>query len=193
MIEGPDTAAAALPPTTRSGGAHSPLWYVFGVLVAIAGGMLGIPGAIVQELRAGGFLLLPIVGAPVIEEALKPTGVYILLARWPFVVRNQLYTAAIAGLAGLTFGLVEAFVYVNVYADNPPDWFVTYRFTLPLVLHTTASFVAGLAINQRLMAWVQGQGPLPKANRNLYFTAMAMHGIFNTVALALYFAGVLDD
>lgn len=177
-------------PTPR---AHSPLWYVFAVIVAIAGGALGIPGAVIQEIRAGGFLLLPIVGAPVIEEALKPTGVYILLVRWPFVLRGRLFTAFLSALGGLTFGVVEAFVYVTVYVDNPPDWFVTYRFTLPLVVHTTGSFIVGLAINRSLVDWAQGRAPLPKRSRNLYFTAMALHGIFNTVAIVLSFAGVFGD
>jgi hypothetical protein len=171
----------------------SPLWYVFAILVAIAGGALGIPGAIVQEVRAGGFILLPIVGAPVIEEALKPTGVYILLARWPFVLRSQLFTAVLSALAGLTFGVIEAIVYVTLYTDNPPDWFVTYRFTLPLVIHTTGSFIVGLAINPSLFDWAQGRAPLSKRTRNLYFTAMGLHGIFNTVALALSLAGVFSD
>jgi len=181
--------------TTPTSGTHpiSPLWYIFAALVAIAGGVLGIFGAIVQELRAGGWLLLPILGAPVIEEALKPAGVYILLARWPFVLRDRLFTAFLSALGGLTFGIVEAVVYVTIYVDNPPDWFVTYRFTLPLIIHTTGSFIVGLAINRSLVDWAQGRAPLPKRSRNLYFTAMALHGIFNTVAMALSFAGVFDD
>ena len=193
MLEDSDEAAAALPTTAPVASTHSPLWYVFGGFVAIVGGVLGIPGAIVQELRAGGFLLLPIVGAPVIEEALKPTGVYILLARWPFVVRNQLYTAAIAGLAGLAFGLLESTAYVLAFADDAPGWFPLYRFTIPVAMHTTASFIVGLGINQGLADWVGGRAPLPRRSRNLYLTAIALHGVFNTVALALSFAGVLDD
>ena len=185
---------AEIPPPAPTDPAHpvSPLWYVFAVLVAVAGGVLGIMGAVIQEVRAGGWLLLPILGAPVIEEALKPAGVYILLARWPFVLRSQWFTAFLSALGGLTFGVLEAFVYVSVYADNPPDWFVTYRFTLPLVLHTTGSFIVGLAINRSLVDWAQGRAPLPKRSRNLYFTAMAIHGIFNAIAVTLSISGVLD-
>ncbi len=186
------SSASLAAPATDVARAVSPLWYVFAILVAIAGGVLGILGAIIQEVRAGGFILLPIVGAPIIEEALKPAGVYILLARWRFVLRNQVFTAFLSALAGLTFGIIEAFVYVEVYADNPPDWFVTYRFTLPLVLHTTGSFIVGLAINRSLVDWAQGRAPLPKATRNLYLTAMALHGTYNTAAMALSLAGVFD-
>jgi RsiW-degrading membrane proteinase PrsW (M82 family) len=161
--------------------------------VAIAGGVLGIFGAFLGEVRAGGFLLLPIIGAPVIEEALKPSGVYILLVRWPFVVRNQLYTAFITALAGLTFGLIESLVYVTVYVEDPPGWYVTYRFTISVAAHAFMSFIAGLAINQGLVDWAQGRAPFPRRSRNLYFTAMGIHGIFNTVAVILALAGVFDD
>jgi hypothetical protein len=171
----------------------SPLWYAFAILVAVAGGALGILGAIIQELRAGGWLLLPIVGAPVIEEALKPSGVYLLLARWPFVLRRQVFTAFLSGLAGLTFGLIESAGYVIVFADDAPDWFATYRFTVPVAMHTVASTIVGMAISRPLIEWAQGRGPLPKRQRNLYFTAMALHGIFNTVAIILSYAGVFGD
>jgi RsiW-degrading membrane proteinase PrsW (M82 family) len=170
-----------------------PLWYVFAIMMAVAGGVLGIAGAIVQELRAGGFLLLPILGAPIIEEALKPTGVYILRVRWPPVLRSQLFTVFLSALAGLTFGLVESAAYVAAFAHDAPDWFPVYRFTIPIALHTTASTIVGLAINRSLLDWAQGRAPLPKPSRNLYFTAMALHSIFNTVALVLSFAGVFDD
>jgi RsiW-degrading membrane proteinase PrsW (M82 family) len=171
----------------------SPLWYVFAVFISLIGGFLGAFGAVVQELRAGGFILLPILGAPIIEEGLKPTGVYLLLIRWPDLIRSQLFTAVLSALAGLTFGLLEALVYVTLYVHNPPDWFVTYRFTLPLVLHTTGSFIVGLAINQGLLDWAQGRSALPKRNRDLYFTAIALHAIFNTTAVVLAFAGVFDS
>jgi hypothetical protein len=91
----------------------SPLWYVFAIFVAIAGGALGILSAIVQEVRAGGFILLPIVGAPVIE---RPEADRSLHPARPLavVLRSQLFTALLSALAGLTFGVIEAFVYVTL-------------------------------------------------------------------------------
>lgn len=162
------------------------------ISLAVVGGVLGILGAVVQEVSAGGFLLLPFLGAPIIEELLKPAGVYILLVRWPRLLRGKLHTAFLAALAGLSFGVIEALVYVNVYVSDPPDWFVTYRFTLPLLLHLTASFIAGLGINQGLLAWVRGGSSLPRATRNFYIAAIALHAAFNIVATALALSGVLD-
>ncbi len=160
--------------------------------LAMAGGVLGIIGAGVQEFRSGGFLLLPFVGGPIIEEVAKPIGVYALLARWPQAMRSQLYTAVLAAIGGLAFGLIEAVVYVTVYVSEPSDWFVVYRFTAPLALHVVASFIVGLGINQRLLDWALGRGPLPKASRNLYMAAITLHAAFNVTATALAIAGVLD-
>ena len=161
--------------------------------LALLGGILGILGAAIQEIRSGGLLLLPFIGAPIIEELLKPTGVYILLVRWPRLLRGQLYTALLAALSGLAFGVVEAVVYVNVYVSDPPDWFVTYRFTLPLLVHATASFIVGLGISQGLLSWARGGSPLPRATRNFYLAAIALHATFNIVATALVIASVFED
>jgi len=166
--------------------------FAFTILVALIGGLLGIIGAAIQEVRAGGFILLPILGAPIIEEGLKPVGVYLLKYRWPHLLLGRLHVALLAALAGLTFGVIEALVYVYVYVDDPPNWFVTYRFTLPLALHTTGSFLVGLGITGGLVAWAQGEGPLPKSSRNLYLAAVALHAVYNTVAIALSIAGVFD-
>jgi len=167
---------------------HHPL----AVVLALLGGVLGIIGAIVTEIQSGGFLLLPIIGAPIIEEAMKPAGVYLLMARWPQALRGRLYTAVLAAISGLSFGLVEAFVYITLYVSDPPDWFVTYRFTAPLALHTGASFIVGLGITRNLWEWTQGREPLAKSSRNLFITAVSIHAIFNTTAIALALSGVLD-
>jgi hypothetical protein len=56
---------------------------------ALVGGLLGIPAAVFEEVQAsGGFLV-----AGVIEEALKPAGIWILLVVWPYLLRGRLYTA----------------------------------------------------------------------------------------------------
>ncbi|HEU4759802.1 MAG TPA: PrsW family glutamic-type intramembrane protease [Dehalococcoidia bacterium] len=168
------------------------LGHLLAVAVAVLGGLLGIAGAFVGEVRSANFLLLPFLGAPIIEEVFKPAGVYLLLIRWPHLLRGRLHTAALAALAGLAFGLVEAVVYITVYVSEPSGWFVVYRFSLPLVLHTTASFIVGLGINQGLLAWVRGGSPMPKASRNLYVAAIALHAAFNITATALAWSGVLN-
>ena len=181
----PIPEAAARPP--------SPLGHLMAVAVALLGGVFGIFGAIVQEVQTGGLLLLPFLGAPIIEEIVKPSGVYLLLARWPRLLRGRLHTALLAAVAGLSFGVVEAVVYVTLYVPDPPAWFVTYRFTLPLFMHAAASFIVGLGINPGLLDWARSGAPLPKATRTFYLAAIGLHAVFNTVAISLAIAGVFPD
>ena len=161
--------------------------------MALLGGVFGILGAVIQEVRGGGFLLLPFLGAPIIEEIVKPSGVYLLLVRWPRLLRGRLHTALLAALAGLSFGVIEALVYVEVYVPDAPSWFVTYRFTLPLFMHAAASFIVGLGINRGLLDWAGSGSPLPKATRNFYLAGIGLHAVFNTVAISLAIAGVFPD
>lgn len=184
----PNLAGEVLPAPRRTPARH----YLFAVVLAVVGGVLGIIGAVIGELQSGALLLLPFVGAPVIEEGLKPAGVYIALLRWPGALSSRLFTAFLAGLGGLVFGLIEAIVYVTIYVSDAPDWFVTYRFTLPLAMHTTASFVFGLGLTTGLIDWAAGRGPLPDRTRNLYIAAVLIHAIFNTTALTLELSGVFD-
>jgi RsiW-degrading membrane proteinase PrsW (M82 family) len=154
--------------------------------------VFGIFGAFVGEFQTGGLLLLPILGAPIIEEALKPVGVYLLQARWPRLLLGRVHTAFLGALAGLTFGVIEALVYVNIYVEDPTDAFVTYRFTLPLVMHTFCSLLVGVGVTRSVVSWANGENPLPKSSRNLYFTAVAIHAAYNTLAVILALSGVVD-
>lgn len=176
-------------PSPVSGG----IWgHVWALALAIVGGALGVVGAGVEELRAGGGLAIAFISAPLVEEALKPSGIYIGLVRWPWLMRSQLYTAVLTAFAGLTFGVIESLVYVYVYVSDPPDWFVTYRFTVNVGLHAGTSFLMGLGLNQGLVAWARGQAALPKGSRNLYLAAVAVHSAYNAAVVVLGLAGVFD-
>ena len=169
-----------------------PLGLLWTVLVALIGGVFGIFGAFVGETQTGGLILLPILGAPIIEEALKPVGVYLLQARWPHLLLGRVHTAFLGALAGLTFGVIEALVYVYIYVPDPSDAFVTYRFTWPLVMHTFCSMLVGLGITRQVISWANGENRLPKSSRNLYIVAVAIHATYNTMAVILSLSGVVD-
>jgi RsiW-degrading membrane proteinase PrsW (M82 family) len=162
------------------------------ILLSLAGGVLGIAGSFVGELQAGGFLLLVFIGAPIIEEAFKPIGVFLALACWPRALESRLYRALLCAGAGAVFGLVESAVYVWVYAPDHPDWYPAFRFTIPVFLHALASFTVGLGLDWRVVDWVNHGTRLPKRARNFYFAGVTMHSIYNTTAVVLVFAGVFD-
>jgi RsiW-degrading membrane proteinase PrsW (M82 family) len=150
--------------------------------------VLGVLGAAVQEVQAGAFVF---VAAGIIEEALKPSGIYILLVRWPHLLADRYYTACLTALSGLVFGLIEAAVYILVYFPEGGPGFVSYRLTVPLVMHTAASFIFGLGIKRELVDWANGLVPFPKDSKRYMLTAMALHAGFNLAVVVLALAGLL--
>lgn len=165
--------------------------YPLAVLLAAAGGVLGIIGAGFQESFA--FSPLPfLIAAPIIEEIAKPAGVYLAMARWPQTVRNQLFIACLAALGGIVFGLLESLIYVTVYAPDLGRSFFIYRFAVNVPLHGGFSFIAGLGITQGLFAWARGERSLPKSSRNMFIAAIFLHALYNGVAVILSLTGVLD-
>jgi RsiW-degrading membrane proteinase PrsW (M82 family) len=166
--------------------------YALAVAFALLGGLLGILGAFFAEARSGAPFLAVFIGAPIVEEITKPIGVYAFLLRWPRVLRNQLHIALLVALSGLTFGLLESLIYVTVYNPDHSGAFFVYRFTVTVLLHAGASFVAGLGTNERLVDWANGQAPFPRAARYSFGTAIALHALYNTTVVALHLAGVLE-
>ncbi len=163
------------------------------MLLALVGGLLGIIGALFQEAQTTlTYVLLPFIGAPLIEEALKPSGIYLALVWWPRALRSQLFTALLCAISGLVFGIIESFVYVTLYVDHPSDEFIVFRFSVPLALHTGCSYLVGLGLNQRVVDWAAGREKLPKASRNYYIAAVVIHGTYNLTAVILSITGLID-
>ena len=180
--------------STRTPPGGAPAYqYVLAVLLAIIGGLLGIVGAFFQEAQTTlTYVLLPFIGAPLIEEALKPSGIYLALLWWPRALRSQLFTAILCALSGLVFGIIESLVYVTLYVDNPSDEFIVFRFSVPLGLHAACSYLFGLGLNQRVIDWAAGRERLPRASRNLYIAAAVIHGTYNLTTVILAITGVID-
>lgn len=157
--------------------------------MAVVGGIFGIFGAFVEEAQAA--LLVPFVAGPIIEEALKPSGVYVLLAKWPHLLRSQLYTAYLAALGGISFAVVENIIYLTVYFPEHTGALVVYRFTVALGMHAVASFIFGFGINRRLVASVWGEVPLLSGSKKFFITAIVLHGVYNIAAAVAQASGLL--
>jgi len=171
-------------------------WYILGPLIAMIGGLFGTLAA-AYENSGYGWYVGAFLAAPIIEESVKPCGVYWLYARRPQALSGQLYTACLAGLAGLIFGIIESLIYVAIYLseyDELDPTFVIWRFTVCLALHTTCSFIVGWGINENLVAWVRGQVPFLEGNRKFFFTAMTIHSLYNISAWILEdFTDLFED
>jgi RsiW-degrading membrane proteinase PrsW (M82 family) len=164
--------------------------HALAVVFAIAGGLLGILGAFVAEARSSVPFLLVFIGAPVAEEITKPAGIYIYLLRWPGVLRHQLHIASLTAISGLCFGLLESLVYVTVYNPDHSQAFFIYRFSVTVLLHGVCSFIAGLGVNSKLVAWTNGEAPFPRGSAYAFGVAIALHALYNTTVVILSLAGL---
>jgi RsiW-degrading membrane proteinase PrsW (M82 family) len=157
-------------------------WRVLAPLVALGGSVLGVLGAMFQELSQGS-LLVAFAAAPMIEEVMKPSGVYILLVQWPQVLTSRIYTAFLAALGGLSFAVVENIIYLQFYFPEHTQTLVVFRYSICLMMHVVCSFILGFGINQKLLASVRGEVPLLKGNKKFFFIPMIIHSLFNIMAV----------
>ena len=94
--------------------------------MAALGGILGILGAIIQELSQVS-LLVPFIAAPMIEEVMKSFGVYLLLIWRPQILTSRLYTSFLAAIGGLTFAVIENIIYLQIYFPEHEQSLVVFR------------------------------------------------------------------
>ncbi len=154
------------------------------IVTACLGSGAAIPGIFQAEIPAIG-VLAAIISAPIIEEAFKPAGAYLMLIRWPVALKNQPFTALLCGLAGITFGLVESLGYVTIYVSDPTPEFVAFRFTVPVAMHGLASFVFGWGLNQRFIESFKKGGPFHVSNWGFFVAAIVLHGVYNLTVTIL--------
>ena len=187
-VPAPDSPVLETPPAKPSPAGVAGV--VFAIGMALLGGLLGILGALAQEIRGAG-ALGPFLGGPVIEEALKPVGLYILLIWWPQLVSKRLPTACLAALSGLSFGLIESTIYLFVYVPHHTHAFFVFRYTVDVAVHTLCSFIVGLGINRSLIDSAMGRIPFLQGSRRYYVTAILIHAGFNVTVTVLDVTGVL--
>jgi len=156
-------------------------WRLLAPLIALTGGLFGILGAIYAEALHQSPLAAFVV-APIVEEAVKPAGVYLLLFKWPRVLRSRLYTAFLAGLGGIAFALIENLMYLYLYFPDHSPRLALWRYTACVALHGGASFTAGLGINEKLAAAVRGRIRFLAFDKRYFIAAMILHSLYNVLA-----------
>ena len=164
-------------PRSASDQPHRSLPFVLSLLVVAVGGLTAIPGAFQGEVLSG--IMGPWLWAPIVEEVLKPSGIYLLVIKWPGSIRSRFGTALFGALAGLTFGLIESLIYVTIYFSNPTQEDVIIRFTVPVAMHILASSIFALGITRELPRSLTGGGSIQVSNWGFFLVAIVLHSSYN--------------
>ncbi len=162
-------------------------------LVALVGGLVAVPVAIVQEFRAGavGWVGAVIV-APIVEEALKPIGVLFLLEKRFHWLRGGGQIVLMAAGGALVFATIENIMYINVSKVASGTAYVMWRYLICTGMHLTASTIFGLGLAKvwRKMT-LDGKGFRIKGLVAYYVAAAVLHGLYNATVYILSVTKVL--
>ena len=177
--------------------ATSPVTRFWVVLAAIlVAGPLGILGALFGVLGGGSIIAFAVLGSvvigPLVEETVKAASALWLTEVKPWLVPAAWVLVVITVAGGLGFAVIENWVYLNIYIDDPTETIVRWRWIFGPTVHGIASLVAGIGVAR---AWtrIHTHGE----TRAIYLAgpyiagAAVFHGAYNALALILEAAGVV--
>ena len=166
----------------------APIIYLLGVLGGLAGGL----AAIYQELMQGQLLTAALIG-PAIEEACKPIGVLLILARRPHWLRNRGEVIGMAVMGALIFATLENLLYVHLYHTEGGTDFVVFRYTVCTALHVVATTVLAVGL-AKLWRRMHTEGIGFDIDRCMwyYVAAIAIHSAYNITVTILSALGMLE-
>lgn len=163
-------------------------------LAAMVGGVVGIPAAVLQEMRTySGLWLGAIVVAPLVEEIVKPIGVMFVMEKRFHWLRSRRQVVAMAALGALVFATLENLMFIHVYCPEAGAAFVAWRYIVCTALHVSATTIMGLGL-ARCWLRMKRRGEKFRIKGLLwpYLAAAGLHAGYNATALILVKTGVLS-
>ncbi len=152
----------------------------------IGGGAVSTIFAFFKELP---FLLIPFISAvivaPLMEELLKPMGVFHLLNKHAKLLPSRGFVAFLGALSGLTFATLENLLYLYVYFPNHTAEFAIFRFTVCTTVHVVCSAIVGWGAGAQLEELKQGDEETffdLEKSMGWLVTAILLHAAYNTFA-----------
>jgi len=169
----------------RAGMTAGKSWLIT-LAIALAAGPWAVLGALGASRRTGVGLLAMLVFGPVIEEIMKTAAAYYVVEVRPYLFRSagQIAVCVLAG--ALAFAAIENLLYIHVCLDDPSPGLIRWRWTVCVGLHMGCSCIAGMGL---IRVWRDGLRRCARPRLTLAFpfmaAAMAVHGVYNAVALGL--------
>lgn len=167
-------------------------------LVAMVGGVVGIPAAVIQGSRGfSGLWLGAIVLAPLVEEVVKPVGVMFIMEKRFHWLRSRRQVVVMAALGAVVFATLENLTYIHgysfIYHRDPSAAYMAWRYMVCTSLHVAASTIFGLGL-ARTWQGMRRTGGRFKIKGLLwpYLAAVGLHAAYNTTVLILEKSGILS-
>jgi RsiW-degrading membrane proteinase PrsW (M82 family) len=167
---------------------------VLAYLVAVVGGVVGIPAAAIQESQGySGLWLGAIIIAPLVEEVVKPVGVMYIMEKRFHWLRSGRQVVVMAALGAVVFATLENLMYIHVYHPDPSTAYMAWRYMVCTSLHVAASVIFGLGLARtwRRMRRTGGRFRI-KGLLWPYLAAAGLHAAYNTTVMILQKTGVLS-
>jgi len=155
------------------------------LLLSLIAGPFAILTAFYNQPGGSEFLLLVIIG-PLVEEMGKILAPLMMVEKNPtrFTSSVQPVVCALAG--GLVFAVIENFLYLKVYIEDPSPMLITWRWTVCVALHVGCSFVAGCGVAKIYRESLRHRTP-PRMEHGafLIIASVVIHGVYNFLAILM--------
>jgi RsiW-degrading membrane proteinase PrsW (M82 family) len=123
---------------------------------------------------------------PAVEEFVKAASGLYLAEQRPWLVPAGWVLVAVVVAGGIGFAVIENWVYLNIYIEDPSDAIIRWRWVFGPLIHGSASLLAGLGV-RRIWEHTDRTGARPDAHRATpwFIAAVALHGSYNAIAVLL--------
>ncbi len=159
--------------------------------LALLGGVVGAAAACYQNsLYASGLVVVLV--AAVVEEMCKPIALIVMLDKRPRWFTGTTEIVILGLISAMVFASLENLLYIFVIAPGKSAFYAVFRFTVPTALHMTATgiFSVGLAKAWRIGRQRGRRFDIDTCFR-YYLIAVAIHAVYNVVAVILFMTGIL--
>lgn len=153
------------------------------VLVAGLGGVVGAFMAVGAQATLFAALALVVFG-PAVEEMVKAMGPAILVERYPWLVPSGWALPLMTVAGGLGFAVIENWIYLNVYIEDPTSEIIRWRWLFGPLVHGVSSLLVGVGL---MVAWRKATTrltlPSLRVGQGWVVAGIAFHGAYNLFAL----------
>lgn len=166
-------------PTTR--------WLAALAVVALAGpfGILGALGAVTAQLTLFGIVAVVVLG-PAVEEITKAIGPVVLVERYPWLVPAAWVIPVMTIAGGLGFAVIENWIYLNVYIEDPTPEIIRWRWVFGPTVHGVSSLLVGVGLRASWLHSIRTRSvPSLRIGQAWVVAGIVFHGAYNLVAVVL--------